>query len=553
MASDSNRFDFLVIGGGFAGLTAALRATELGLHVALLEKGEGTRYPCNSRMSGGIIHVCFRDIRRKPEELYDAIMAATLGEVSIAQAQTLAQNAARFVDWLTEHGARFMRFNMQEAYRWCLAPPRSLTPGPDWVDRGPDRILNELMKQFIAGGGRALFKTKALRLTMAGRVCSGVVAERDGVESSYAAAAVLVADGGFQADRNAFHEHIGPNFDAVFQRGAASGLGDGIRMAAAAGARLTDRRPFYGHLLAREARDNEKLWPYPELDAFATAGIIVGRDGRRLVDESAGGIAVANALAHLSDPGCATAVFDADIWEGPGRAHRIPANPLLEAAGATIYRADSIEDLARLIEVPAEILSATIIEHNAAVAHSDFAHLTPPRNGPLKAFAIQRVPYMAIRIVPGITYTMGGIEIDGSARVLASDGAPIEGLFAAGATTGGLEGGGRSAYVGGIVKAGVFGLIAAEAVSRTTGKQMREVASARKTVRYPVLELIVRYGSAGALALSALAGAFMWWLAWGVVGWPAIPIAAITATIAYFIIRSYVEIVTLITEMLIPK
>ena len=57
---------------------------------------------------------------------------------------------------------------------------------------------------------------------------------------------------------------------------------------------------------------------------------------------------------------------------------------------------------------------------------------------------------------------MGGIAIDGHGRVKRPDGSVIGGLYAAGGTTGGLEGGGALGYVGGLIKACVFGLRVAE-------------------------------------------------------------------------------------------
>ena len=67
-------------------------------------------------------------------------------------------------------------------------------------------------------------------------------------------------------------------------------------------------------------------------------------------------------------------------------------------------------------------------------------------------------------ICSAITNTMGGIVVDGEARVLDTEEAPIPGLFAAGSTVGGLDGGPHSGYVGGLIKA-VIGLIAAETIS----------------------------------------------------------------------------------------
>ena len=48
--------DVLIVGGGFAGLSAAQRAAELGLSAMVLEQGANPDYLCNSRVTGGIVH-----------------------------------------------------------------------------------------------------------------------------------------------------------------------------------------------------------------------------------------------------------------------------------------------------------------------------------------------------------------------------------------------------------------------------------------------------------------------------------------------------------------
>ncbi|MCE9641393.1 MAG: FAD-dependent oxidoreductase [Betaproteobacteria bacterium] len=50
----NTEFDVVIIGGGIAGLTAAGRASQAGLRVAVLERGTDENYACNSRYSGGI-------------------------------------------------------------------------------------------------------------------------------------------------------------------------------------------------------------------------------------------------------------------------------------------------------------------------------------------------------------------------------------------------------------------------------------------------------------------------------------------------------------------
>jgi fumarate reductase flavoprotein subunit len=102
------------------------------------------------------------------------------------------------------------------------------------------------------------------------------------------------------------------------------------------------------------------------------------------------------------------------------------------------------------------------------------ATLTPSRSERRgKAQPIRTAPFIAIPICVGITNTMGGVAVDVSARVLRIDGSPIVGLYAAGSTIGSLEGGPTAAYVGGLIKAVVFGLLAAESVATMVGTNVR--------------------------------------------------------------------------------
>ena len=91
-------FDLVSIGGGFAGLVAALRGAELGLRTAVIEKGEGERYLCSSRWAGGIFHVSYHDVQLPPAELKAAIERATSGETDPELAAAIAEDCARAVD-----------------------------------------------------------------------------------------------------------------------------------------------------------------------------------------------------------------------------------------------------------------------------------------------------------------------------------------------------------------------------------------------------------------------------------------------------------------------
>jgi fumarate reductase flavoprotein subunit len=466
---ETMHFDLVAIGGGFAGLCAALRGAELGLRTAVLEAGADEGYLCSSRWAGGIFHVSYHDVKLSPDDLVAAINHQTGGEADQELAAAIAADAGRMVDWLARQGAAFTQASPIGWHRFTLAPPRLPVAGQDWQGRGPDRLLGELRRRLEQRQGRLLFGTRAAALRLeCGRVV-GVTAQRNDDRLDIGAGAVVIADGGFPGNAELFCKYIGPHPERVLMRHAGTAIGDGLKMAAAAGAALVGLDRFYGHLLSRDAMGNMGLWPYPQIDAVATAAIVVDRRGQRLLDEGLGGIAIANDLARLDDPLGATVICDAPIWETAGTAAQIPPNPQLSAGGGTLHRADTLAELAEMAGLPAENLAGTVAEYNDAVRFNRLHTLLPERS--TRSGAVRRIetpPFFAIPICAGITNTMGGIAIDGHGRVKRPDGAAIAGLYAAGGATGGLEGGGALGYVGGLVKACVFGLRAAEHIAGIT-------------------------------------------------------------------------------------
>lgn len=459
----SDNFDLVIVGGGLAGVVAGARAAELGLRTAVLEKGTDPHYPCNTRWSGGIIHVGYTDPKDGEAVLRAAIEKNTRGFTEPALAEVMVRETGRTIDWLVAQGGHFAAPEKASWQNWMMAPSRALVAGLDWQERGPDLMLGLLADRLRERGGSLVLGARARRLIMREGVCAGVEAEIGGASRRLEARAVLLADGGFQGDFALLREHVMPEPEKVKQRGAANGTGDGLRMACEAGAAVTPLDRFYGHLLCRDAMESDRVSPYPELDAVAAAGIVVDSSGARFLDEGIGGIAMANAIARSPEPLGASIVFDTAIWEGPGRSARIPANPELARGGGTIHSAPSVADLARLAGIDAEGLARTLAQYNAACRSGALLSLAPPRSSDHhQPMPIATAPFLAIPLCAGITFTMGGIKIDADARVLREDGRAIAGLYAAGSTTGGVDGGPSIGYVGGLARAAVFGLRAAE-------------------------------------------------------------------------------------------
>ena len=146
-----------------------------------------------------------------------------------------------------------------------------------------------------------------------------------------------------------------------------------------------------------------RLWPRPYLDETAAAGLVVDDSGRRFADEGLGGIWLTNVIARMADPLSTTIIVDHPIWEGPARNHVQPPNPLIEEAGGTVLRADTLVELARLASLPATALEQTVAQYNAAL---DGGTLQPRRRGYQDKPWPSDAPYYAIRSV--IT-CMGGI------------------------------------------------------------------------------------------------------------------------------------------------
>ncbi len=471
--SEARDFDVVVVGGGIAGLTAANRAAEHGLRVALLERGADERYLCNSRYSGGVIHIAFHNVKEPAGELFEVIMGATAGKAEPALATALAGTSGRAVEWLRAEGAKFIRVGNIVWQQWVLAPPRPITPGLDWKGRGPDVTLRTLAANLERRGGTLLRGTYATALMQRDRRCTGVEAMGAQGVSQLSARAVILADGGFQGNPELVRQHISAAPEKLKQRGAGTGVGDGLRMAQAAGAHIVSTSYFYGHMLSRDPFTNHKVWPYPQLDELGTVGIVIDTAGNRFVDEGLGGVNVANTIAKLADPLAAWAIFDEAIWTGPGRAARIPANPHLANAGGTIYKAATLTELAAKTGIAPERLELTVSGYNQALGSGQLASLNPPRSASVVIpTPLTQAPFYAVPLCAGITYTFGGIAIDENARARRSDGAPVEGLYAVGATTGGLEGGNGGGYVGGLIKGVAFGLRAAEHIAHALGRQL---------------------------------------------------------------------------------
>ena len=126
------QFDAVVVGGGFAGLTAANHIAMEGYRPIVLEAGIDEKYMCNSRVSTGALHVGFRNPEDPADQLFENIMSETDGTARKDIAQTLAENSQATINWMREEGCEFMQHPRRASGMPMMVPGREMKAGLDW-------------------------------------------------------------------------------------------------------------------------------------------------------------------------------------------------------------------------------------------------------------------------------------------------------------------------------------------------------------------------------------------------------------------------------------
>jgi hypothetical protein len=71
--------------------------------------------------------------------------------------------------------------------------------------------------------------------------------------------------------------------------------------------------------------------------------------------------------------------------------------------------------------------------------------------------------------------------------------------------------------------------------------------------KFPTLSLVKRHGMAGAIAAAVLCAAVVCLAAWPTMGWATAIVAILLGGIVYVLAKCLVELITLITDVLMPE
>jgi uncharacterized protein with FMN-binding domain len=106
--------------------------------------------------------------------------------------------------------------------------------------------------------------------------------------------------------------------------------------------------------------------------------------------------------------------------------HNQTGDPVADGYG---YKADSLKELAALINVPSDELTTTVAQWNECVANGkDIFYFRPDHT----LTPISTAPFYAVKCEPELLNTDGGPRRDEMARIIDLDGEPIENLYSAG-------------------------------------------------------------------------------------------------------------------------
>ena len=424
--------DVVVIGGGNAALCAAITAAEAGARVLILEaapkpyRGENPRHTRNFRcMHQGPLGPLV-DSYTEEEYLAD-LLKVTGGKTHEGLARLAIRTSEACLPWMEEHGVRFQP---------SLSGTLSLARTNAFFLGGGKGLVNAYYRTAERLGVEVVYEAQVTHLKLDEDRITYVDYIRDGQTHRVTAKSVVVASGGFQADTDWLARAWGPAARNFLIRGTPYNRGVVLAdLLAQDIAQVGD--PTQCHAVAIDGRA-------PKFDGGIVTrldcvpfSIVVNKDAERFYDEGE------------------------DVW--PKRyaiwGRLVAAQPdqvgyvIIDAKSLNLFmpsvfppiKADTLEELAGKLDLPAEALAETVATFNAACGDTSGFHpteldgvattgLTPPKTN--WARPITEPPFYGYSLRTGVTFTYLGLKVDENAQCAIGD-RPVTNLWAAGETMAG--------------------------------------------------------------------------------------------------------------------
>ena len=433
------RWDYLIVGAGTAGLPAAIFASRRGARVLLIDAAPdigGTMHMASGQISaGGSRLQDSKGIVDSPDRHYDDVMSITRGLANPDIVRSTVDNAPVMINWLLDNGL----VPLPDHPTTGAGPgrPGYSVPRYLWGAAAGKAILAvirpQLQPELDSGRVVTQLETRVTGLlTNESGGVEGVRAKSHGRELTFRGRHVLLTTGGYAMNPELVELLVGK--PAYVAGSYPYSMGDGLQLAVSAGGWLRGRelhRAGTGSILTGAS------FPARVFSRFNTVPqqrppweIWVNNEGRRFIHEDeplnnlrARAVATLPQLKYLI-------VFDEKIrrsappgipdWTREKMLAHFDTHPMFSSA-------DTLETLAKKAGIDAANLRDTIKDYNKAVRRGQDGlgrtHLPLPLAQP---------PFYAITHLGSSSTSSTGVVVDRELRVIRGNGEPIPNLYAAG-------------------------------------------------------------------------------------------------------------------------
>ncbi|CUP01854.1 MULTISPECIES: FAD-binding protein [Clostridium] len=398
----------VVVGGGPAGLSAAIEAKQNGVEdIIVIEK-------LDILSGNGKFDLDFVDLinseAQKANGIEDTVedfvkylketkKAWDTDERILAQAEGSYELDA----WLRDMGIN-LNYNFDTRNHMT-----------EWDAYAGEHIQEKMEEEINRLGIEVRTGTKGLDLIMEDGKAIGVKAESKEGTYDIKADAVIVATGGFSSNKELLAKYA-PGTETLQTSNQMGTTGDFIPV-------------FEKNDIALDNMDITRVFPFINIPRRDLTGgpdgfILVNKDGERFIDETKREMTMATAIQEQPD-GKVFYIYDQDLYDNT---YRLQKHTKL----GYHTKAETLDELAEKLGIDAENLKATVKTFNEAV---EGKIEDPFREKAFTNTINENGPYYGVQVESAIHMTRGGVVANEKAEVLNNDNEVVEGLYAAGEVT----------------------------------------------------------------------------------------------------------------------